>query len=527
MAASDAGRPAGGAEAQRLEADERREANWSRWGPYLAERQWGTVREDYSSGGTPWDYFPHDHARSRAYRWGEDGLLGITDRECRLCFALALWNGKDPILKERLFGLTGPEGNHGEDVKELYYYLDATPTPSYLKALYKYPQGPFPYARLVEENRTPRPRRSGVRAGGYRDLRRGQVLRRRRRVREGRPRRHPRARHLRQPRPRSGRPPPAPQPLAAKHLVVGALWRGLLAERPNHPRDGEIAGGGTPFARALAPRLRAAGRPGPAADLHRERDQRGASVRSPERRPLGEGRVSSPRRGRRSGRREPGRRREQGGRLVPAHDPGGGRGGGAVAADRRGRRHGGAVRPGVRAAPRRAARRGRRLPRLATGLSARSRGAQDRAPGRRRVALVAEVLRLRRRAVAGGRSGPAASAALAPGRAEPRLGAPVRARRPLDARTPGSTRGSRRGTSPSSAWRWRESIRPSRSTSCCCSAASGSCTRARRSPRTSSPSGTSTRRCTRGPRGASISSARSAASGRTGGSWRRSSRSAW
>jgi hypothetical protein len=140
-------------EAQRLEEDARREKNWKRWGPYLSERQWATVREDYSEHGECWDYFPHDHARSRAYRWGEDGLLGITDRECRLCFALALWNGRDPILKERLFGLTGPEGNHGEDVKEEYFYLDSTPTHSYLKALYKYPQAEFPYARLVEENR--------------------------------------------------------------------------------------------------------------------------------------------------------------------------------------------------------------------------------------------------------------------------------------------------------------------------------------------------------------------------------------
>jgi hypothetical protein len=141
------------AESQRLADDAARKANWKRWGPYLAERQWGTVREDYSPDGACWDYFSHEQARSRAYRWGEDGLLGITDRECRLCFALALWNGKDPILKERLFGLTNPEGNHGEDVKELYFYLDSTPTHSYMKALYKYPQGEFPYARLVEENR--------------------------------------------------------------------------------------------------------------------------------------------------------------------------------------------------------------------------------------------------------------------------------------------------------------------------------------------------------------------------------------
>src|SRR6058998_2979531 len=141
------------AEERRLAEDARRESNWKRWGPYLAERQWGTVREDYSAGGSCWEYFPHDQARSRVYRWGEDGLLGITDRQGRLCFALALWNGRDPILKERLFGLTGPEGNHGEDVKELYYYLDSTPTHSYMKALYKYPQAEYPYAWLVEENR--------------------------------------------------------------------------------------------------------------------------------------------------------------------------------------------------------------------------------------------------------------------------------------------------------------------------------------------------------------------------------------
>ncbi|HKT60440.1 MAG TPA: hypothetical protein VJQ46_10325 [Gemmatimonadales bacterium] len=142
-----------GAERERLAQDARRELNWKRWGPYLSERQWGTVREDYSAGGDVWNYFPHDHARSRAYRWGEDGLLGICDRQARLCFALALWNGRDPILKERLFGLTGPEGNHGEDVKEAYFYLDSTPTHSYLKALYKYPQTEFPYDRLVRENR--------------------------------------------------------------------------------------------------------------------------------------------------------------------------------------------------------------------------------------------------------------------------------------------------------------------------------------------------------------------------------------
>jgi mannosylglycerate hydrolase MGH1-like protein len=141
-----------GPEATRLDEDCRREKNWKRWGPYLAERQWGTVREDYSPDGSAWSYFPHDHARLRAYRWGEDGILGICDRHGYVFFALAMWNGKDPFLKERLFGLAGPQGNHGEDVKELYYYLDSTPTHSYMKGLYKYPQREFPYRWLVEEN---------------------------------------------------------------------------------------------------------------------------------------------------------------------------------------------------------------------------------------------------------------------------------------------------------------------------------------------------------------------------------------
>lgn len=141
------------AESRRLAEADAGSAPWRRWGPYLADRQWGTVREDYSADGDCWNSFPHNHARSRAYRWGEDGLLGICDDECNLCFGLALWNGRDPILKERLFGLTGPEGNHGEDVKEHYFHLDSTPTHSYMKALYKYPQAEFPYARLVEENR--------------------------------------------------------------------------------------------------------------------------------------------------------------------------------------------------------------------------------------------------------------------------------------------------------------------------------------------------------------------------------------
>ena len=141
------------AEEQRLEQSRTRKQHWKRWGPYLSERAWGTVREDYSEYGTAWEYFPHDHARSRAYRWNEDGLAGICDRRQHLCFSLALWNGRDPILKERLFGLTGNEGNHGEDVKEYYFYVDSTPTHSYMKYLYKYPQRAYPYSKLAEGNR--------------------------------------------------------------------------------------------------------------------------------------------------------------------------------------------------------------------------------------------------------------------------------------------------------------------------------------------------------------------------------------
>ena len=140
-------------EKMRLQDARERNMPWKKWGPYLSERQWGTVREDYSGNGDAWNYFTHDQARSRAYRWGEDGLGGISDDHQVLCFALALWNGNDPILKERMFGLTNSEGNHGEDVKEYYFYLDSTPTHSYMKYLYKYPQAAYPYEDLIKTNR--------------------------------------------------------------------------------------------------------------------------------------------------------------------------------------------------------------------------------------------------------------------------------------------------------------------------------------------------------------------------------------
>src|SRR5436305_522 len=139
------------AEQRRIEENNSRVQRWHLWGPYLSDRQWGTVREDYSANGDAWNYLPHDHARSRAYRWNEDGIGGISDLKGRLCFAFAFWNERDPILKERLFGLTGPQGNHGEDVKELYWYTDATPSHSYLEMWYRYPQAAYPYAELVNQ----------------------------------------------------------------------------------------------------------------------------------------------------------------------------------------------------------------------------------------------------------------------------------------------------------------------------------------------------------------------------------------
>ena len=141
------------AEEIRLQECRERTKHWKRWGPYLSERAWGTVREDYSAYGTAWEWFPFEHAKSKAYRWNEDGIAGISDRRQYICFSLALWNEKDPFLKERLYGLTGNQGNHGEDVKESYFYLDSTPTHSYMKYLYKYPQARFPYEQLLEENR--------------------------------------------------------------------------------------------------------------------------------------------------------------------------------------------------------------------------------------------------------------------------------------------------------------------------------------------------------------------------------------
>ena len=267
------------AEHVRLDEAREKKAPWKKWGPYLSERQWGTVREDYSEGGNAWDYFSHDQARSRAYRWGEDGLAGISDDQQRLCFALALWNGKDPILKERLFGLTNSESNHGEDVKEYYFYLDSTPTHSYMKYLYKYPQAAFPYANLVETSRGRSRQRIRVRAARHRRLRPGSLLRRLRRVRQGVARGHPDPDHA--------STTAAPKP-AELHVLPTLWFRNEWSWHGSHgPADAAAdrrqpgcerrQGGRSQTGRTL-PLLRRRR----AAAVHRERDQHAAHLRRPQ-----------------------------------------------------------------------------------------------------------------------------------------------------------------------------------------------------------------------------------------------------
>ena len=217
------------AEQVRLREAREQQRSWKKWGPYLSERQWGTVREDYSNDGNAWNYFSHDQSRSRAYRWGEDGLAGLTDDKQQLCFAIALWNGRDPILKERLFGLTNSEGNHGEDVKEYYFYLDSTPTHSYMKYLYKYPQARLSLSAIWSK---PTRRRSRdeleyelLDTGVFDDDRYFDVFVEYAKSDAGR-RPDP---HLGpQPRARSGHAPPAADDLVPQHMVVG--------RRPNRSR---------------------------------------------------------------------------------------------------------------------------------------------------------------------------------------------------------------------------------------------------------------------------------------------------
>ena len=251
--------------------DEPASNGWKTWGPYLSERQWGTVREDYSPGGTAWEAFSHDAARSRAYRWGEDGLFGISDDQQILCFALALWNGRDPILKERLFGLTNSEGNHGEDVKECYYYLDATPTHSYLKGLYKYPQRRVSVRAARRGEPPARQGRSGIRADRHRRVRGQPLLRRGHRVREalGLGHLHPRSPCTTAAR-KTADVHLLPQLVVPQHLVVGlsgSQARAGVGRRRRLRRERGV--GDVPaVSRGRAPLA-----------LHRERDQRPPPVR--------------------------------------------------------------------------------------------------------------------------------------------------------------------------------------------------------------------------------------------------------
>ena len=214
-------RPAPDPERRRLAEVAQGRRAWYRWGPYLSNRQWGTVREDYSADGDAWRSFPYEQAAARAYRWGEDGLLGLSDDVGDLCLAPAVWNGRDATVKRRLFGLSNPEGNHGEDVKELYYYLDGTPTASYLKALYRYPQAAFPYDELRQANAAPDAAGSGVRAARHGPPRRRPLLRPDRRVRQGRPGGHRGALHGGQPRPGGGARPRAPHAVVPQHVELG------------------------------------------------------------------------------------------------------------------------------------------------------------------------------------------------------------------------------------------------------------------------------------------------------------------
>ena len=255
---------------------------WKHWGPYLSERQWGTVREDYSQDGNAWNYFSHDQSRSRAYRWGEDGLGGISDDKQRLCFALALWNGKDAILKERLFGLTNSEGNHGEDVKEYYFYLDSTPTHSYMKYLYKYPQREFPYGDLVETNG----RRSReefeyelLDTGVFDDDRYFDVFLEYAKAGPGR-HRHPL--HGAQPRPRGGPPARAADAVVPQHVVLGRR-HGEAGARGQQRHDRRLPS----RAGQLHPRVRGRAR----AAVHREREQPRAALGAAESEPVCEGRL--------------------------------------------------------------------------------------------------------------------------------------------------------------------------------------------------------------------------------------------
>ena len=265
-------------EQQRLDQQRTGTADWRLWGPYLSERGWGTVREDYSADGNAWGHFSHDQARSRVYRWSEDGLGGLCDEQQRLCFALALWNGRDPILKERAFGLTGNEGNRGEDVKEYYFYLDATPSHSWLRYLYKYPQAAYPYDRLVAENRSRSrsdPPFNLLDTGLFDE---GPLLGRRSLLCQGVCDANPHTDRSPQSRGRTGEPSSFAELVVPQHLVLGRRRRATQTSAHCNPVERHLGGpSGSRRARYLSPLRSSAGR----VALYRERKQRRAALGSP------------------------------------------------------------------------------------------------------------------------------------------------------------------------------------------------------------------------------------------------------
>ena len=438
------------AEHDRLEQAREQQQPWKKWGPYLSERQWGTVREDYSESGDAWNYFSHDEARSRAYRWGEDGLAGICDDRQLLCFALALWNGQDPILKERLFGLTNSEGNHGEDVKEYYFYLDSTPTHSYMKYLYKYPQAAYPVRRPGADQPEPAPPRDGVRAARYRGVRPEPLLRRRGGVRQGLSRGHPGPHHGPQPRPGGGDAPPSADALVPEHLVLGperhrAPPASAASSGPGRGIPRRSSAGGSCYAEN-GPELLftenetniAAAGPGP--QSHPLRQGRDPSLPGPRPGAGGESRAD----------------RHQGRGALP------GRGQGQAERSRCG-----SVSPTPRGPIRRSA--GAFGKTFDATLAARRKEADEfyatvippslsadererDAPGARRHAVVQAVLPLRRRPLAGG-AGQQTPSAPAARRAGTRIGTTCRMPMSSRCRTNGSIPGTRRGTWPFTAWR--------------------------------------------------------------------------
>ena len=440
------------AEKKRLDEAAQDGAAWKKWGPYLSERQWGTVREDYSDNGDAWNYFTHDQARSRAYRWGEDGLAGISDDHQVLCFALALWNGRDPILKERAFGLANSEGNHGEDVKEYYFYLDSTPTHSYMKYLYKYPQAAYPVRRPRHDQPQPRQARARVRAARHRRVRRQPLLRRLRRIRQGGARRRAGPDQRLQPRPGRGAAARAADAVVSQHLVAGrAAARSRSLERIDLPRP---CGGARPSQRPAVPgiaaRLLPLLRRRRAAAVHRERDQQRAALRLGECLALREGRHQQLRRARRRRGGESGAAWAPRSRRTTQLDVGAGADAGhpAAADDARAGRVGAALRRlrrGVRGAPergRRVLRRRSRRPRCAG-----SRPRQRHAPGAGGHAVDQAVLLLRPRPVArrARRRRPPA-AARAPAGAQQRVVRTCSTTTSSRCRTSGSTPGTPRGT---------------------------------------------------------------------------------